>query len=201
MKRFRIPQFPRQIWVLLVLALLILTALFAWLMQGPVREYLVELIAERVWQLQNMGRMLPQAELWLGLIVLGAANAVFFFVGRSKLQFQRPPVPPLTGRVGYWLGTLRVGRRARRLLIRPLRALAIQVVAHGEQLSRDEVLSHLQGQTLPIPVHLQAYLNDRRFRPPPAREDDSPQDHLPYEPELEEIVRILEDYLEVSHES
>ena len=201
MKRPSPLELSRRTWAALLLGLLALALPLAWWLQQPVRDFLLPPLTAWFWRLQNLGRMMPQADLWVGLVVLGGVNAALFLARRARLNSPRPPVPPRQGRVGHWLGTLRVGRRARRLLIWPLRALFVQIVAHGEHQPRDVVLARLQGELLPIPPHLQAYLNDRRFKQSPARVDAGSSTYLPYGPELEEIVRILEDYLEVPHES
>ena len=194
------PSIPRRFWIWLVLALLVLAIPLAWWLRQPVAEYVLRPGANWFVRLQGLWQVVPEAQLWMGLVILSAAHAVFYFGRRIRFDNARLALPPRSGRVGYWLGVLRMGRRAPPLVIRPLRFLFAQVIARGENLTIREVLSQLQKESLPMPKHLQAYLNERRLRRPRAATADSTR-ALAYEPELEEIVRLLEDYLEVPHES
>jgi hypothetical protein len=196
------PSIPRRLWVWLVLALLALAIPLALWLRQPVAEYVLPPLTNWWSQLQSLWQMIPETQLWMGLVILSAAHAVFYFGRRIRFQSTRLALPQRSGRVGYWLGVLRMGRRAPPLVVRPLRYLFAQVIAQHENLTLREVLSQLQRESLPIPSHLQAFLNERRIhRPRVAKAVASPTRQFADETELEEIVRILEDYLEVPHES
>jgi hypothetical protein len=198
----KLRSLPRRFWIWLVSAMLILAIPLAWWLRDLVAEYILRPITTWLWGVEDALQTLPQSRLWMGLVILSAAYAVYTFGQRINLNFPPLTIPPRSGRIGYWLGVLRMGLRARPLVIRPLRYLVVQVLTHTKNRTRKEVLAQLQEESLPFPNHLQAYLNERRVRR--TQKDKSgprPASHAAYDPELEEIVRILEDYLEVPHES
>ncbi|HEY70472.1 MAG TPA: hypothetical protein G4O08_07820 [Anaerolineae bacterium] len=193
---------PRRFWLWLVLALLFLALPLAWWLREPLAEHVLRPITNWFWGMYDAWQMVPQAKLWMGLVILSAAYAVFTLGQRARLNLPPLSIPSRWGRVGYWLGVLRMGLRARPLVIRPLRHLVVQVLTHTRNQTRNEVLTQLQKESLPFPKHVQAYLNERRV---PRKQMDKAgsrsASHVAFDPELEEIVRILEDYLEVPHGS
>ena len=192
----------RRFWIGLGLVLLILALPLAWWLREPLAEDILRPITNWLWGLQNAWQMIPQAQLWMGLVILSAAYAVFTLGQRVRLNLPPLSVPPRSGRVGYWLGVLRMGLRARPLVIRPLRYLVVQVLTHTRNQTRNEVLAQLQKESLPFPEHIQAYLNERRVRRTRIEKSSSRSaSQAAYDPELDEIVRILEECLEVPHES
>jgi hypothetical protein len=193
---------PRRFWIWLVLALLVLAIPIAWWLREPLAEHVFRPVTTWLWGMQDALQELPQSQLWMGLVILSAAYAVFTFGRRVDLKLPPLAVPSRSGRVGYWLGVLRMGQRARPLVIRPLRYLVVQVITHTKNQTRNEVLSQLQKESLPFPRYVQAYLNERRVRRPQIEQAYAdPTSQMIYDPELEDIVRILEDCLEVPHES
>jgi len=194
----------------LIVILLLLAVPLGWLLRGVIGQFVVNPAAAGVWLLRNLLRMAPQAELWTGLLLIAVLNLVVIVLsGAGDGRFRWRPVktagPPVrkNGRVGTWHGALRMGQRARRLIIRPLRLLVVQIIAHAQHQSEDVARAALGGQSLPIPDHLQTYLNDRAARPRsrPFSVALESATTPPLDPEVVELVETLETLLEVPHDT
>lgn len=199
--------FPRWFLVTGAVTLLLLLVASVWFLWGPARALLVEPVADAVWLLYNLFESnFPQEDIWVLLILLGGLRLSLLAASKVEMRSTIEPLRLRPGRVGHWLDVLSVGPRARRLFIRPFRFLVIKVVAHREQRPYQETLNRLHNHQLDMPFHLQAYLSvdegaggKRAGRgTPEAVPADAPASAA--ETPIEEILEILETYLEIPHE-
>ena len=186
---------------LLTLFIILLTG---WLLREPIQERVIEPIAERVWWWWRFAQaFLPQAVMWTLLIMIGAVRLAWFVAGRTKLLNEpNDLMPGKPGQVGNWLRLLHLSHRAQRLFVKPLRFLTVDVLAEAEQEQRDVVFSQLHRQTLPLPKHLQAYLNKGIDNTPTRLKAVSEVENLikpkTVDPEVEELITELEHFMDTT---
>ncbi len=183
---------------ILVLLLILLTGL---LFREAIQEQIINPTADSVWWWWNFAKVLfPQAEFWIMLILFGAVRLIWFGTRHTRLYSPDDPIPGKPGRVGNWLQLLHLGRRAQRLFIKPLRFLAVDIVAEAEQESRDVVFSQLHRQTLPLPKHLQAYLNKGSANTPARLKAVTDVENMikpkTVDPEVDELITELEELMD-----
>lgn len=186
-----------------LLALLIIL-LTGWLLREPIQERVIEPIAERFWWWWRFAQaFLPQAVMWTLLIMIGASRLAWFAAGRTKLlNTSDDLIPGKPGQVGNWLRLLHLSHRAQRLFVKPLRFLTVDIVAEAEQESRDVVFSQLHRQSLPLPKHLQAYLNKGSANTPARLKAVSEVENLiksrTVDSEVEELITELEHIMDTT---
>lgn len=175
-----------------------------WLLREPIQEHIIQPISERVWWWANFAKaFFPQTVWWILLIMIGALRLAQFAVSRNKLYVptaaQKPDKP---GQVGSWLNLLHLSHRAQRLFVKPLRFLTVDVLAEAEQESRDVMFSQLHRQTLPLPKHLQEYLNKGSANTPARLKAVNEIENLikskTVDPEVEELLTELEHIMDTT---
>ena len=196
--------------------IVLLTAVLVFVLYDPMREALAPSLARVYGTIGAYYRMIPQPVLWLVSVGLGVLVAV-----KSLMLNERPSLvgrlPPASmGRVQ----TLRLWIRQaatevyfdRKLALR-LGKLALKIQAHtsGHKDPPGPMRRRLEG--LDLPAHIVEYLRSGlepmvTDRPRPMgllsllgglfrRPEIRPAPHI----DLEEIVRLLEDQLEVRHDA
>ena len=180
---------------------ILLIAVVGWLFRATIQEQIVEPTAGTVWWWWVFAKALfPQTEIWVLLVLLGIARLVWYASSHTKLYFPDAPAPGKPGRVGNWLDLLHLGRRAQRLFIKPLRFLAVDIMAEAENESRDVVFSQLHRQTLPLPKHLQAYLNKGSANTPARLKAVTDVENIikskTVDPEIDELITELENLMD-----
>ena len=196
-------QTKQKLLIAGTILVILLILLAGWLFRDTIREQLIEPTAGTVWWWLNFAKALfPQTEIWILLILLGAVRLSWFAARRTKLYFPDAPLSGKPGRVGNWLNLLHLGQRAQRLFIKPLRFLAVDIVAEAEQESRDVIFSQLHRQTLPLPKHLQAYLNKGSANTPARLKAVTDVENIikpkTVDPEVEELITELENIMDTT---
>lgn len=167
-------------WGLAALGLLVLAA---WIGRNVVGGWLATL-----WQAEAI--TWPEPALWGGLLVVGGLHFLWLILGGTHwpAAARIPRLDP--GRVASWLGVLRVGQSAPRLLSRALLQLLVEVVSQVEQQSPEDVRANWHAGRLPLPPSVQAYLNQAGQPHPRSR-----QEAVDLEKEVTALVAFLEQYV------
>ena len=199
----------------LVVLILLLTVLLVVLLYGVMREALAPWIAQVYGTIRTYYRMIPQPVLWMVCIGLGVMIAVksLLLNERWSLEGRRPPAS--RGRVQtlrLWIRQAATEVYFDRRLARHLGKLALEIQSHtsGQKIAPGSTRQRLED--LDLPPHIREYLKSGLepmtagrpeplgwswlvglFRPPESR--PAP------DTDLEEIVRLLEDQLEVRHDA
>lgn len=140
---------------------LLLLAVLPFALRDVVARVVVEPAARFWWAARQIFRMVPQTDLWVGLILLAALNFALIFARRARLPgLNRPPVIE-RGRIAAWRDQLAVGRQARRLLVRPLLNLLVQTVAQVREQPESAVRDDLYSGRLDLPADVQRFLAAR----------------------------------------
>lgn len=153
----------------LLLALLgalgvVLLAVLPFALRDAVARAIVEPAARFVWAARQIFRMVPQTDLWTGLVLLAALNMALIFARRARLPGPtRPPVSE-RGRIAAWRDQLAVGRQARRLLVRPLLNLVVQTIARTREESEVRVREDLYAGRIALPPDVQRLLAEQPAR-------------------------------------
>ena len=200
--------------LVLVTLILLLTVMLAVLLYGVMREALAPWLAQVYGTIRTYYRTIPQPALWMVCIGLGVLIAVRSLLLNEKwsLEGRRPPAS--RGRVQairLWIRQAATEVYFDRRLARHLGRLALEIQSHtsGQKLTSGSTRRRLE--TLDLPPHVREYMKSgldpmtverpesrglswlaRLFRPPESRPTP--------DTDLEEIVRLLEDQLEVRHE-
>jgi hypothetical protein len=199
----------------LVVLILLLTVLLVILLYGVMREVLAPWLAQVYGTIRTYYRMIPQPVLWMVCIGLGVMIAVksLMLNERWSPEGRRPPVS--RGRVQTirrWIHQASTEVYFDRRLARHLGKLALEIQSHtsGQKIAPGPMRKRLEN--LDLPSHVREYLQSglepmtagrpehpgwswlvSLFRPPESR--SAP------DIDLEEIVRLLEDQLEVRHDA
>jgi hypothetical protein len=200
--------------LVLVALILLLTVMLAVLLYGVMREALAPWLAQVYGTIRSYYRTIPQPALWMVCIGLGVLIAVksLLLNERWSLQGRRPPAS--RGRVQtirLWIRQAATEIYFDRRLARHLGKLALDIQSHtsGQRIASGSTRRRLE--TLDLPPHVREYMKSglepmtagkpeprglswlvSLFRPPESR--PAP------DTDLEEIVRLLEDQLEVRHD-
>jgi hypothetical protein len=195
--------------------ILLLTALLAVLLYSVVREALSPWLAQVYGTIRTYYRMIPQPVLWMVCIGLGVMIAVksLLLDERWSLEGRRPPAS--RGRVQtirLWMRRAATEIYYDRRLALHLGKLALEIQSHtsGQKVSPGPIRQRLE--TLDLPPHVREYLKSglepmKASQPPSprlswlARLFRLPENRPPPDVDLEEIVRLLEDQLEVRHDA
>jgi hypothetical protein len=195
----------RRVWLLvLVLALSVPLAL---LLRPVARDVVAQGVLDWVWGVRRSFEGLPQTGLWIGFVAL----AILLALG-SLLRRPRPP-PPEPSPTGKPPGPIEVLREriehsreieyARRSLVRRLRALTLEALAHQHRSSVQEMRQRLDRGALDVPPEVQAYLRmeaaeagrARKLLSRIRRQTWPGARRAAIDPTLEETVRFLESLL------
>ena len=199
-------------WIALIL---LLTGLLVFLLYGLMYETLSPWLARVYGTIRMYYRAIPQPVLWLVCIGLGVVIAAKSLMLGARWTPEERPLPISNGRVG----TLRLWIRQagsevyfdRRLALL-LGKLALEIRSHtsGHKDSPGLMRQRLEG--LDLPPHIREYMRsgldpmvDDRPRPSGLSwlaslfrpSEIQPAPHI----DLEEIVQLLEDQLEVRHDT
>jgi hypothetical protein len=195
--------------------ILLLTALLVTLLYGVMHEAIAAWLAHVYGTVRSYYLMIPQPVLWMVCIGLGVMIALksLLLNGKWSLEGRKPPAS--RGRVQtirLWIRQAATEVYFDRRLALHLGKLAVEIQSHtsGHQISPGPVRQRLES--LDLPPHIREYLQSgleplaagraepsglgwlaRWFRPPVTR--SAP------DTDLEEIVRLLEDQLEVRHDA
>ncbi len=199
----------------LIALILLLTGLLVFLLYAPMYETLSPWLARVYGTIRAYYRMIPQPVLWLACIGLGVIVAVKSLMLDARWSPEARPLPASKGRVQ----TLRLWIRHagsevyfdRRLALL-LGKLALEIRSHTSGQRDSPGLLRERLESLDLPPHIREYMRsgldpmvDNRprrsgfswlaslFRSPEIQ----PAPHV----DLEEIVRLLEDQLEVRHDT
>ena len=193
---------------------LLLTALLAVLLYGLMREILAPWLARVYETIQTYYRMIPQPVLWMVCAGLGVIIAVKSLMLSERLSFEGRRRPANRGRVREmrrWIRQATTEVYFDRRLARHLGKLALEIQTYttGQKVSGGSTKQRLEG--LDLPPHVREYLKSglepmRTGRPEPQGLSwlvhlfQPPESHPTSDTDLEEIVRLLEDQLEVRHD-
>lgn len=197
-------------WRLPLLLVLLLAIPLALLLRPLVREVLVvELL--RFWAgIQLLYQSLPQLPIWLAFLAFSLLFALFSLArGRWRLRTEDEPLARREGQVqtlARWIHHARQSEYYKWRLAQHLDKLAWQVMAYREGTTHQELKDRLRAGHLDLPPAVLAYLQvhnkgpiaepggllsrlDRRLRLGGGEP--------PFDPDLEEVVRFLEEQMEV----
>jgi len=204
-------------WKRLALAalILLLTALLAFLLYSVMHEALASWLAQVYGTVLTYYRMIPQPVLWMVCIGLGVMIAVksLLLNERWSPEGRRPPAS--RGRVQtirLWIRQAATEVYFDRRLARRLGKLALEIQSHtsGQKITSGSTRQRLEN--LDLPPNVREYLKSglkpmKAGRPEPlglswlARLFRPPESRPVPDTDLEEIVRLLEDQLEVRHDA
>lgn len=200
----------KALLLLLLLALLALPLALAF--RDLSRMLLTELL-RMVWLTRRQLESLPQETVWGLLLVAVLVAAVGSLFGWSRLapgvDAGPPDLPGHVQELSRWIRRAATGPYFRWTLHRYLSNLLWEVLAHRERSTPRRLKARFRAGDLDLPPAVDEYLNSdallqaaarrglwarlrRRPEPRPGR--------MPLRPALEEVVRFLEEQLEVEHD-
>jgi hypothetical protein len=200
-------------WRLPLLLILLLAIPLALLLRPLVRDVLVvELL--RFWaSIQFLYQSLPQLPIWLAFLAFSLLFALLSLTrGRWRFQAKDEPLARREGQVqtlARWIHQAGQSEYYKWRLTQHLDKLAWQVMAYREGTTPQELKDRLWAGRLDLPPAVLTYLqvhNKGRIAEPAGllsrldrrlRFRDVGQ---PFDPALEEVVRFLEDQLEVNRD-
>ena len=198
----------------LVSLVLLLTVLLVVLLYGVMREALAPWLAQVYGTVQTYYRMIPQPVLWMVCVGIGVMIAVKSLLLNERWSLGGRRRPANRGRVQeirVWIRQAATEIYFDRRLARHLGRLALEIQSHtsGQKVSTGSTKQRLEN--LDLPPHVREYLKSgldpmttggpesqgpswlaRLLRPPESRPE--------FDTDLGEIVRLLEDQLEVPHD-
>lgn len=199
----------------LLALILLLTAVLVSVLYNPMREALAPWLARAYGTISTYYRMIPQPVLWLVAVGLGVLVAVKSLMLNERLSLVERLSPASMGRVQ----TLRLWVRQaatevyfdRRLAMR-LGKLALQIQSHTSGHKDPSGPMRRRLESLELPPHVLEYMRSGlepmiTDRPRSfglsflAALFQRPEIHPAPHVDLEEIVRLLEDQLEVQHDA
>lgn len=153
---------PRQV---LALALVLLaTGAIAFVLRGPVREFIVLPLAYLIWLTDLFLRSVPQA-IFLALLVVLAGIIVLRGFGRTAAPEARPAASAgarrESTRFGYWarqFDRCEESAFASERLAMELRDLVSRILADEERLSTDEVIARVRDGSLVVPAEVRTLM-------------------------------------------
>ncbi len=176
----------RRRFILWVVVALAVTLPAAWVWRDVLGGRLARLAA-----LGQVGESLwPQAALWTGLLLVGGLHVLWLALSWLRLPPANRTPQPDPGRVASWLGVLRVGQSAPRLLTQALLQLLVEATTQVEQQPPEAVWAAWRAGRLPLPPTVQAYL--RHAGQPPTRPRP---EATSLEREVEALLIFLEQYV------
>ena len=195
-------------------SILLLTVLLVVLLYGVMREVLAPWLAQVYGTIRTYYLTIPQPVLWMVCVGLGIIIAVKSLLLNERWSLEGRRRPANRGRVQeirLWIRLAATEIYFDRRLARHLGRLALEIQSHtsGQKVSAGSMRQRLEN--LDLPPHVREYLKSglepmRTGRPEPAglswlvRLFQAPEDRPPPDTDLEEIVRLLEDQLEVRHD-
>ena len=193
---------------------LLLTVLLVVLLYGVMRQALAPWLARVYGTIQTYYRMIPQPVVWMVCVGFGVLLAVKSLLLNEKWSLGGRRRPANRGRVQeirLWLRQAATEVYFERRLARHLGKLALEIQSHtsGQKVSGGSTKRRLEN--LDLPPHVREYLKSglepmTTGHPEPrgmtwlARLLQPPESHPTPDIDLEEIVRLLEDQLEVPHD-
>jgi hypothetical protein len=194
--------------------ILLLTALLVFSLYGVMHEALSPWLAHVYGTIQTYYRTIPQPVLWLVCIGLGILIAVRSLLPNERWSLEEKAPPASRGRVQtlrLWIRRAAIEIYFDRRLARHLGKLALEIQAYtsGHKVAPGPMRQRLDG--LDLPPHVREYLKtglDPMTASRPASQQLSwlaglfrpPEVQSAPDVDLEEIVRLLEDQLEVRHD-
>jgi hypothetical protein len=193
---------------------LLVTALCAVSLYGVMHETLAPWLARAYGTIRTYYQTIPQPVLWMVLIGVGVLIAVRSLLPDERWSPEEERLPVSRGRVQtlrLWIRQAATEIYFDRRLARHLGKLALDIQSHtsGQRIASGSTRRRLE--TLDLPPHVREYMKSglepmtagkpeprglswlvSLFRPPESR--PAP------DTDLEEIVRLLEDQLEVRHD-
>ena len=193
--------------------ILLLTVLLVVLLYGVMREALAPWLAQVYGTIRTYYRTIPQPAVWMVCVGLGVIIAVKSLLLNESWSLAGRRRPANRGRVQeirFWIRQAAAEVYYDRRLARHLGKLALEIQSYtsGQRVSDGSTKQRLEN--LDLPSHVREYLKSglepmTTGGPEPAgpswlvRLFQLPESPAP-EPDLEEIVRLLEDQLEVRHD-
>lgn len=195
--------------------ILLLTVLLVFLLYGVMREILAPWLAQVYGTIRTYYRMIPQPVLWMVCVGVGVMIAVKSLLLNERWTLEGRKPPASRGRVQtirQWIRRAATEIYYDRRLALHLGKLAVEIQSHtsGQKVSPGPLRQRLE--TLDLPPHVREYLKSglepmRASQPAPlglswlARLFWLPESRPAPDVDLEEIVRLLEDQLEVRHDA
>lgn len=191
----------------LLLLALPLIALVAYLLMGPVREYLVKPVIYTFRLAQVLYESLPQM-VWWGVLLLFLAIFTIRLLSEKLGSTSSGSAQIVEGRLSRatawsrWFDRSRRGDYSRWLVARQLTSLAVDLFALQERLPTDQVRQYLREGRLALPPEVQAYLEMGLDIPSYRHYSDllslfrSSHTASPLDQDPEIVVRFLEDRYE-----
>ena len=193
---------------------LLLTVLLVVLLYGVMREVLAPWLAQVYGTIRTYYRTIPQPVLWMVCVGLGVLIAAKSLLLNERWSLEGRRRPANRGRVQtirLWIRQAATEVYFDRRLARHLGRLALEIQSHtsGQKVSAGSTKQRLEN--LDLPPHVREYLKSglepmTTGRPEPhglswlARLFQPLESRPAPGTDLEEIVRLLEDQLEVPHD-
>ena len=193
---------------------LLLTILLVVLLYGVMREALAPWLSRVYGTIRTYYRMIPQPVVWMvcvGFGVLLAVKSLLLNERWSPVGRRRPANRGRVQEIRLWIRQAATEVYFERRLARHLGKLALEIQSHtsGQKVSGGSTKQRLEN--LDLPPHVREYLKSglepmTTGRPEPqwlswlARFFQPPGSRPAPDTGLEEIVRLLEDQLEVPHD-
>jgi hypothetical protein len=199
--------------LLLVGLVMLLAAPLVLILRDVARDVVVVPLLRILWVGRILYDSIPQLPLWALFLVMAVLIAL-----RSLIKSKEPRQQVMKVQADHpgqirvltrWIQRAAEGEYFRWGLTRHLEGLILEVLAHRERVTPEQVRQHLRTGRLEVPPEIGAFLQVRTtltFSRPTSllswlrHRLRLSTGHSSFDPDLERIVQFLEDQLEVQHD-